>query len=164
MGPGAKLLGRRKQTPRALPLTCAVEVQSLPGDLLLAQGCPPLQPFATWYRVLNPQGAVLLKGGAPYGDLIQQAQSSPDGQLFAVASSHFDHPVAHTTLNHTSEFTNLTVTIYNTGTGKQLFAARLPQGSAQQDTFSLSPSGSTLAVLTSAALQTFALAPPPHSP
>ena len=144
--------------------TCAVEVQSLPGDLLLAQGCPPLQPFATWYRVLNPQGAVLLKGGAPYGDLIQQAQSSPDGQLFAVASSHFDHPVAHTTLNHTSEFTNLTVTIYNTGTGKQLFAARLAQGSAQQDTFSLSPSGSTLAVLTSAALQTFALAPPPHSP
>ncbi len=144
--------------------TCAVQVQSLPGDLLLAQGCPPMQPFASWYRVLNPQGAVLLKGAAPYGDLIQQAESSPDGKLFAVASAHFDHPVALTTLNHTGDFSNLTVTIYNTATGKQLFVARLPQGSAQQDTFSLSPSGSILAVLTAGALQTFAVAPPSHAP
>ena len=144
--------------------TCAVQVQSLPGDLLLAQGCPPLQPFASWYRVLNPEGAVLLKGTAQYGDFLQQAESSPDGKLFAVASSHFDYPVSRTVLMHTGDFANLTVTVYNTRTGKQFFVARLPQGSAQQDTFTLSPSGSTLAVLTSAALQIFALAPPAPAP
>jgi hypothetical protein len=143
---------------------CAVDVQSLPGNLMLAQGCPPLAPNTTWYRVLNPQGAVLLKGTATYGDLLQRAESSSDGKLFAIASSHFDHPVARTTLIHTGDFANLTVTIYNTTTGKQLFASRLPEGSAQQDTFSLSPSGTTLAILTSAALQTFTLTPPPPAP
>lgn len=143
---------------------CEVQVQSLPGDLLLAQGCPSTSPSASWYRVLNSQGAVLLKGTAAYGDLLQQAGSSPDGKLFAVASSHFDHPVALTSTMHTGDFANLTVTLYNTATGKQFFAARLPHGSAQKDTFSLSPSGSTLAVLTSDSLQTFALAPPIPTP
>jgi hypothetical protein len=114
--------------------------------------------------VLNPEGAVLLKGTAQYGDFLQQAESSPDGKLFAVASSHFGYPVSRTVLMHTGDFANLTVTVYNTRTGKQFFVARLPQGSAQQDTFTLSPSGSTLAVLTSAALQIFALAPPAPAP
>lgn len=141
--------------------SCEVQVQSLPGDLLLAQGCPPIDPFnATWYRVLNLQGAVLLKGSAPKGDLLQQAESSPDGKLFAVASSHFDHGVDPTNPMRASDFANLTVTLYSTGNSKEFFAARLPQGSPQQDTFSLSPSGSTLAVLTSGALQAFALTLP----
>lgn len=139
---------------------CEVQVQSLPGDLLLAQGCPTTDSSTTWYRVFNPRGAVLLKGTAAYGDLLQQAQSSPDGKLFAVASSHFDHPVSLTSTMRSGDFANLTVTLYNTATGKQFFAARLPQGSAHRDTFSLSPSGSTLAVLTSGSLQTFALLPP----
>jgi hypothetical protein len=138
-----------------------VQVRSLPGDLLLAEGCPPIDPFnALWYRVLNLEGAVLLKGAIAKGDLLQQAESSSDGKLFAIASSHFDHTVEPTTLMHAGDFVNLTVTLYSTTNGKEFFAARLPQGSAQQDTFSLSPASSTLAVLTSAALQAFALTPP----
>jgi hypothetical protein len=141
--------------------TCEVQVRSLPGDLLLAQGCPPIDPFnALWYRVLNLQGAVLLKGAVPKGDFLQQAESSSDGKLFAVACSHFDHAVEPTTLMHAGDFANLTVTLYSTRNGKEIFAARLPQGSAQQDTFSISPSNSSLAVLTSATLQAFALTPP----
>jgi hypothetical protein len=61
---------------------------------------------------------------------------------------------------HAGDFANLTVTLYSTSNGKEIFAARLPQGSAQQDTFSISPSNSSLAVLTSATLQAFALTPP----
>lgn len=139
---------------------CPLQVQSFPGDLLFIQGCAPLEAHTTWYRVLNAQGATLFKGSGPYSDSIQQAESSDDGKLFAIASSHFKRDVDRTTELQMGDFTNLTVAVYETATGKQFFAAHLPQGSAQQDTFSLSPSGSTLAVLTSSSLQLFPLPSP----
>ncbi|HEV2578826.1 MAG TPA: hypothetical protein VGU25_16600 [Acidobacteriaceae bacterium] len=136
---------------------CPLQVQSFPGDLLFVQGCSPLEARTTWYRVLNARGATLFKGSGPYSDFIQQTESTDDGRLFAIASSHFNRPVDRTTPLLTGDFTNLTVTIYDSTTGKQFFAAHLPQGSAQEDTFSLAPSGSALAVLTSASLQLFPL-------
>jgi hypothetical protein len=132
---------------------CPLQIQSFPGDLLFVQGCSPIEAFTTWYRVLNAQGATLFKGSGPYSDLVQQTESSDDGQLFAIASSHFNREVDRTTTLQIGDFANLTVTVYDTTTGKQFFVAHLHQGSAQQDTFSLSPSG--LAVLTSSSLQFF---------
>lgn len=140
---------------------CPLQIQSFPGDLLLVQGCSPIEARTTWYRVLNAQGSTLFKGSCPYSDLIQQAQSGHDGRLFVIASSHFNQPVDRTTDLQIGDFTNLTVNVYDTATGKQFFAARLPRGSAQEDTFSLSPSGLTLAVLTSNSLQLFPLPAPP---
>ncbi len=136
---------------------CPLQVQSLPGDLLFVQGCSPIEANSVWYRVLNAQGATLFKASGPRSDFIQQAESSYDGRLFAIASSHFNQPVDRTTELQIRDFTNLAVTVYDTATGKQFFAAHMPQGSAQQDTFSLSPSGSTLAVLTSSSLRLFPL-------
>lgn len=139
---------------------CPMQVQSFPGDLLFVQGCAPLESHTTWYRVLNAQGATLFKGSGPYSDFIQQAESTNDGRLFAIASSHFRHDVDRTSEMHIGDFSNLSVAVYDTATGKQFFAAHLPQGSAQQDTFSFSPSGSALAVLTSGSLQLFSLPSP----
>jgi hypothetical protein len=136
---------------------CPLQIQSFPGNLLFVQGCAPLESHTTWYRVLDAQGATLFKGSGPYSDFIQQTRSSEDGRLFAIASSHFKRDVDRTTELEIGDFTNLTVAVYDTATGKQFFAAHLPQGSAEQDTFSLSASGSTLAVLTSSSLQLFPL-------
>jgi hypothetical protein len=139
---------------------CPLQIQSFPGNLLFVQGCAPLESHTTWYRLLNAQGATLFKGSGPYSDFIQQTESSDDGRLFAIASSHFKRDVNRTTELEIGEFTNLTVDVYDTATGKQFFAANLSQGSPQQDTFSLSPSGSTLAVMTSSSLQLFSLPAP----
>lgn len=140
--------------------SCPLQIQSFPGDLLFIQGC--MQVGAnTWYRVLNSQGATLFKGSGPFSDFIQQAESTSDGRLFAIALSHFkNRPVDRTTQLQIQDFTNLTVTVYDTATGKQFFAAHPPHGSAQSDTFSLSASGSALAVLTSTSLQLFPLPTP----
>ena len=136
---------------------CPLQIESFPGDLLFLQGCAPVGS-SRWYRVLNTHGATLFKGVGPPTDLIQQADSSDDGRLFAIALSHFKKlPVDRSTQLQIQDFTNLTVTVYDTATGKQCFAAHPPQGSAQEDTFSLSPSGSTLAVLNSDSLQLFPL-------
>jgi hypothetical protein len=140
--------------------SCPLEIQSFPGDLLFIQGCAPVGA-STWYRVLNAQGATLFKGSSPVTDFLQQAESSYDGRLFAIALSHFNNRlVDRKTILQIGDFTNLTVTVYDTVTGKQSFAARLHQGSAQEDTFALSSSGSALAVLTSSALQLFPLPSP----
>lgn len=136
---------------------CPLQIQSFPGDLLFVQGCSPLESNTSWYRVLNSQGATLFKGSGPRSDFIQQAESSDDGHLFAIASAHFNRAVDHSTTLQIRDFNNLTVNVYDTATGKQLFAARPPQGSAQEDTFSLAPSGSSLAVVTSRILQLFPL-------
>lgn len=139
---------------------CRVRVQSFPGDLLFVQGCAPFQAHTTWYRVLNSHGATLFKGSGPDNELIQQAESSDDGRLFAIASSQFNRSVDRTTELQIEDFNNLTVNVYDSATGKQLFAAHPPQGSPQADTFSLSPSGSALTVLTSSSLELFPVPAP----
>ena len=139
---------------------CPVQVQSFPGDLLFVQGCTPVEANSTWYRVLNAQGATLFKGSGPRSDFIQQAESTDDGRLFAIASSHFNRPVDRTTTLQAGDFNNVVVNVYDTATGKQVFAAHPQQGSAEEDTFSLSPSASSIAVLTSGALQLFSLRAP----
>ena len=140
--------------------SCPLEIQSFPGDLLFIQGCTPVAA-STWYRVLNAQGATLFKGSRPSTDLIQQAESSYDGRLFAIALSDFrSRYVDRTTVLKIADFTNLTVTVYDTATGKRFFVANPLEGSAQADTFSLSPSGSALAVLTSSSLQLFPVPAP----
>jgi hypothetical protein len=139
---------------------CPLQIQSFPGDLLFVQGCSPIESNTSWYRVLNAQGATLFKGSSPYSDFIQQADTSYDGRFFAIATSHFNRPVDRTTEQQIGDFINLTVTVYDTSTGKQFFTAHMPQGSAQEYTFSLSPSGSSLAVLTSNSLQLFPLPKP----
>lgn len=142
---------------------CPVEVQSLAGDLLLVQGCVPSEASVAWYRVLSAKGATLLKGTPAYGEFLQQAESDQKGDLLAIASSHFDRPIDRHSHLRSGDFTNLNVAVYDTRLGKQVFVARVPEGSAQQDTFSLSPSGSSLAVLTSVSLQAFSLLPPATS-
>ncbi len=140
---------------------CPLQIQSFAGNLLLLEGCSPMEANTTWYRVLNANGATLFKGSGPRSDFIQQAESSNDGRLFAIASSHFVHrPVDRTSDLAIGDFTNLTVALYDTVTGKQFFAAHPAQGSAEEDTFSISPSGVYLAVLTSSSIQFFPLPAP----
>jgi hypothetical protein len=139
---------------------CPLQVQSFPGDLLFVQGCSPLESNTRWYRVLNAQGVTLFKGSGPRTNFIQQTESSDDGRLFAIATSNFNRPVDRTSTLQIEDFTNVTVNVYDTATGKQFFATHQPQGSAQQDTFSLSPSGSALVVLTSTSLQLYPLPAP----
>jgi len=151
--------GQSKRVARFRSI-CRLQVQSFPGDLLFVQGCSPLEGNTAWYRVLNAHGATLFKGTSPNSNFIQQVQSSDDGRLFAMASSQFNRPVNRTTTLHIGDFTNVTLTVYDTASGRQIFAAHPREGSAQADTFSLSPSGSVLAVLTSTSLQLFPLPMP----
>ncbi len=138
---------------------CEIEVQSLPGNLLFAQGCDASRAETAWYRVLTPQGATLLKGRLEPFSLLQQAASDAAGKLFAVASSQFEKRVDLRGRMHTGDFAHLTVAVYSTATGRQVFAVHPAGGSAMRRTFALSPSGSTLAVLAGDTLQAYTLAP-----
>lgn len=150
--------GQRTMLAR-MPSSCPVQVSSLSGDLVLARGCVPNQSSFTWYRVLNQKGATVLKGTYNQFDLLEQAASDTAGNLFALATAHFDQPFSFAPLKRAGDFNNLQVSVFSTTGGKPVFAAHLQAGSAEQQTFSLSPSGTTLAVLTSDAVRAYAITP-----
>lgn len=148
--------GERKVLAR-LQSGCNITVTSLPGDLLLARGCVPHQSDTTFYRVLDTKGATRLKGTSDRFSYLQQAATDASGDLFGIASSHFDQPFDFKFQVHAGEFQNLALSLFSAQNGKLVFSTHLASGSPEQDTFCLSPSGRTLAVLTSAGLQAYAV-------
>lgn len=136
---------------------CPVDVNSLPGDLLIARGCTSNQTSFTWYRVLNSKGATLLKGTLNRYELFHQATANDTGTLFALATSHSEDAINFAATVHASAFTNLSLNVYDPTTGKLRFATHTASGSPEQEPFALSPGGSTLAVLTSDMVRTYTL-------
>ncbi len=156
----ASWTGQTKTLAR-LASGCEMAVQSLPGDLLFAHGCTAGRAEIAWYRVLNPQGATLLKGKLEPFSLLQQAATDEAGKLFAVASTQFEKRVDLRGSMHAGDFAHLSVAVYSTATGRQVFAVQPAGGSDMRETFALSPSGNSLAVLTGDTLQTYGMAPEP---
>ena len=136
---------------------CDLRIQSLAAELLFVSGCAPRQQPQTWYRMLNNSGQTLLKGVAAPAELVQQVLTDADVGLIAIASTQFDASSTPGLETREGEFKRLKVTVYNTSTGKQVFAAQPAGGSAMLQTAALSPSGAFLVVLTSDALQVYAV-------
>ena len=149
------------RTVARLGSPCEIHVQSLLGNLLFADGCERGRSETASYRVLSPQGATLLRGKLPPFSLLQQAASDGAGKLLAVASSQFSKRVDLRGGMHAGDFAHLSVSVYSIGTGREVFAVHPAGGSEMRATLALSPSGTTLAVLTRAALEMYILAPAP---
>jgi hypothetical protein len=58
---------------------------------------------------------------------------------------------------HESEFQHLSVSVYDTATGKLLFAVQPTEGSCMQQSVALAPSGSSMAVLTAGEVALYAI-------
>jgi hypothetical protein len=136
---------------------CGVEVESLPGNLLFAHGCDASRAELPWYRVLTPEGATMLKGSAPAFALVQQSVSDAAGRVLALAVSQFDKRIDLAGGMHESEFQHLSVSVYDTATGKLLFAVQPTEGSCMQQSVALAPSGSSMAVLTAGEVALYAI-------
>ena len=143
---------------------CPLKMDSLPGDLLVVRGCASNESVETWYNVLDSHGKALIKGKTAAGDLLQQAEADRAGTVFAIASSHFDHPVHRGDSLLEAAFQNLAVTVYRKANGQQLFRTELSTGSSQQHTFCLTPGGEALVVLTGDTLESFLLPQPAPAP
>lgn len=141
---------------------CDLAVTALASDMLFTQGCEPEKDEMGWYRVLNPDGATLLKGRLQPFELLQQASSDRAGSLLAVAVTQFSKRVALSESIAAGAFGPLAVRVYALHTGREVFAVRLDGSSDLSETVALAPAGARLAVLTAGALQMYTLGSTPE--
>lgn len=146
-----------RSTLAHLQSACPVQVTSLPGNLLLARGCTPNEAASRWYRVLNEAGATLLKGSTDRYNLLQQAGTDLSGSILAIAFGTTESAIDFRLPVRSAVFTGIRLQAYYAHTGRSFFAKHLPVASPEQDLFSLSAWGDTLAVLTAGSLQAYKL-------
>ena len=141
---------------------CNIEVAALPAKLLFAKTCDAEQG-SSFYWILNSRGALILSGHAPGTELVQQAASNAAGDVVAVASTESNEPIDLRVGARVSDFRSLTLSAYRVSDGKKVLSVRTAQGSALRQTFALSPSGNSMAVLAGSTLQAYSIGERDHA-
>lgn len=139
--------------------TCRPEVSSLPPDLLFVTGCDRLED-GKWYRVLRPDGTLVLKGESASTLRGHTANGIAGSRLFAVGISEATRPLALDSAFHSSELKSLHVGVYAAENGKKLTEVTIPSPLATFQSFALSPDDHAVAVLNSDQITIYPLATP----
>jgi hypothetical protein len=110
---------------------------------------------ATAYRVLTPDGKLLLRGEAGPRDVGHEATGNQEHPKFAIKVVH-----AARELSPGIEFTNTDleseeVRVYRARDGKRVLAVRINEPVASHDSYALSPDGDQLAVLSESQIKFF---------
>ena len=138
---------------------CEVQVHTLAAKVLYVSGCDPVNQLRGWYRLMTPAGATLLKGVSGSTDLLQQALSDQDGLRFLTVSTNFSADTFASLNVAEGEFKRMTVNLFDTKTGKEIFHAVPVGGSAMRQSVALSGSGAWVAVLSGTTLQVYGAGP-----
>lgn len=125
--------------------SCVPQAASLPPDLLFVVGCDS-RTSGKWYRVLRPDGKLVLKGWSSAEDLDQIVAGSEQGETFAVAVARAGHALTPDSVFHAADLQSEYIGVYRTENGKRMFGVTVPSPPPTQQTFSLSPGGEKLAV------------------
>lgn len=142
--------------------SCRPEVSSLPPDLLFVTGCDRLED-GKWYRVLRPDGTLVLKGESASTLRGHSANSIPGSRLFAVGVAESAKPLALDSAFHSSDLKSLHVGVYLAENGKKLTEVTIPSPLATFQSFALSPNNHSLAVVNSDQITFYRLSPPSQS-
>lgn len=126
--------------------TCRPEVSSLPPDLLFVTGCDWLAA-GKWYRILRPDGKLVLKGDSPSTEQSYTASGIVGSSLFAVGITELARPLAPFSAFRSSDLKNLHVSVYLAENGKKLAAMTIPDPLATAQAFAISPDDRHLAIL-----------------
>ncbi len=141
-------------TVARFPSACIPEVSSFAPDLLLVGTCE-LNTGVHEYRVLRPNGKVVLRGRTDPQTMGQSAQGN--GRVFAVKSLHATQGMAHGSVFRGSDLDYEEVRVFQSGDGRRLTSVRLQVPPPSHGAFALSPDGAQLAVIADAKVNLFAV-------
>ena len=133
---------------------CLPSVSSFAPDLLFVATCAP-QTRIHEYRVLRPNGAVVMRGKSDPQSIGQEVFGT-DGK-FAVKVIHARHAVVDGSVFRGEDLDYAEVRIHRSEDGKSISAIRIATPPPSRGGFALSPDGSQLAVLSEAQLSVYAL-------
>jgi hypothetical protein len=138
---------------------CRPQMTSMASSLLFVVGCDS-QDEGRWYRILRPDGKLLLKGWSSSEELEQMVISSDAGEIFAVRVVKATRSIGRGSLFQTMDLENQQISVYRVETGKRVFAFRLALPLSTKQAFVLSPHGDQLAVLARDQISLYSLTAP----
>ena len=134
------------------PSGCIPEVSSFAPDLLLVGTCE-ISSGVHEYRVLRPDGKIVLRGRTDPQTMNQSAQGN--GKDFAVKTLHANQVMVHGSTFHGSDLDYEEVRVFQSGDGRRLMSVRLQAPPTSHGAFALSPDGTHLAVIAQAKVNLF---------
>jgi hypothetical protein len=127
--------------------TCRPKAVSVAPDLLFVTGCDS-SGDGKWYRMFRADGKLVLKGQSPSSERGHAASGANQSGLFAVGTIEFMKAIDDASAFHSSDLKSLQVGVYRSENGKKVAGVTLPNPLPTEQTFTLSPDGHQLAVLT----------------
>jgi hypothetical protein len=128
--------------------TCRPEAESVPPNLLFVTGCDRLGS-GKWFRMLRPDGKLVLKGESESTEKGHTASGTVGTAFFAVGVSELAKAMDESSPFHSSDLKSLHVGVYRVENGKKITDVTIPDPLPTVQTFALSPDNRHLAVLES---------------
>ena len=120
----------------------------MPPNLLFVTGCDRLGN-GKWFRVLRPDGKLVLKGASQSTEKRHTASGTDGSNLFAVGIDELAKAVDDSSPFHSSDLKSLRVGVYRVENGKKVTGVIIPDPLPTVQSFALSPDSRHLAVLES---------------
>jgi hypothetical protein len=128
--------------------TCRPEAESVPPNLLFITGCDRLGN-GKWFRMLRPDGKLVLKGESQSTEKGHTASGTDGSNFFAVGIDELAKAMDDSSPFHSSDLKSLRVGVYRVENGKKVTGVTIPGPLPAVQSFALSPDSRHLAVLES---------------
>ncbi len=128
--------------------TCRPEAASVPPNLLFITGCDRLGN-GKWFRMLRPDGKLVLKGESQSTEKGHTANGTAGSNFFAVGITELAKAMDDSSPFHSSDLKSLHVGVYRVENGKKVTGVTIQDPLPTVQTFALSPDSRHLAVLES---------------
>ncbi len=126
--------------------SCRPQATSLPSNLLFVTGCSRMED-GKWFRVLRPDGKLVLKGESQSTEKGHTASGTSGGNLFAVGITELTKALGDSSPFHSSDLKSLRVGVYRIENGRRVTSVTIPVPLPTVQTFALSPDNRHLAIL-----------------
>jgi len=139
--------------------SCTPLLSSMAPDLLFIVTCDGTTGGRE-YRVMRPDGKLILRGESSLAELGHAAIGNEDTKEFAVKIVNSNEPVLPGTVFRPADLEAEQLGVYRAADGKRSFSVRVSDPTASDGGYALAPDGNQLAVLTRDRIDVYAL---PHN-
>jgi hypothetical protein len=126
--------------------TCRPEAASVPPNLLFVTGCDRMGD-GKWFRVLRPDGKLVLRGESQSTERGQTATGTSGSNFFAVGLTELTKAMADSSPFQSSDLKSLRVGVYRVEDGKKVTGVTIPEPLPTVQIFALSTDSRHLAIL-----------------
>jgi hypothetical protein len=126
---------------------CTPQVSSLSPDLVLLVTCDKANQSRN-YRVLRPDGTLVLRGQSLLKELGHAAVGDAESNEFVIRVFEADEPVLPGEVYRGANLKSAQLEVYRSDNGKHIFSVRVSDPAASSGGYALSPGGGQLAILT----------------